>query len=82
MQETQKTQVQSLGGEEALEKDMAIHSNIPTWEIHTPRSLVGYSARGRKVRHNLATENTHIFTSEKGDSCSRSLNTQCNNLST
>ena len=29
----QKTQVQSLGQEEPLEKDMAAHSSILTWKI-------------------------------------------------
>ena len=29
----QETQVQSLGGEDPLEKEMATHSNILTWRI-------------------------------------------------
>ena len=29
----QETWVQSLGGEDPLEKEMAIHSSIPAWEI-------------------------------------------------
>ena len=29
----QKSQVQSLGGEDPLEQEMAIHCNILTWEI-------------------------------------------------
>ena len=29
----QETQVQSLGWEDPLEKDMATHSSIPAWEI-------------------------------------------------
>ena len=29
----QETQVQSLGQEDALEKEMATHSSIPSWEI-------------------------------------------------
>ena len=29
----QETQVQSLGQEDALEKEMVTHSSIPTWEI-------------------------------------------------
>ena len=28
-----ETQVQSLGGEDPLEKEMATHSSILTWEI-------------------------------------------------
>ena len=30
---TQETHVPSLGREDPLEKEMAIHSSIPTWEI-------------------------------------------------
>ena len=33
MQETQETQVQSLGGEDPLEKEMASHSSILACEI-------------------------------------------------
>ena len=29
----QETQVQSLGGEDPLEKEMATHSSIPAWRI-------------------------------------------------
>ena len=40
--------VQSLGGEDPLEKEMATHSSILAWRIHGWRSLLGYSPRGRK----------------------------------
>ena len=33
MQETQETQVQSLGLEDPLEKEMATHISIPAWRI-------------------------------------------------
>ena len=33
MQETQETQVLSLGQEDPLEKEMATHSSILAWEI-------------------------------------------------
>ena len=33
MQETQETGVQSLDGEDLLEKEMATHSSILAWEI-------------------------------------------------
>ena len=33
MQETQETLVWSLGSEDPLEKEMATHSSILTWEI-------------------------------------------------
>ena len=32
MQEIQKMQFQSLGWEDPLEKEMAIHSSIPAWK--------------------------------------------------
>ena len=35
--------VQSLGGKDPLEKEMATHSSILAWEIHGQRSLEGYS---------------------------------------
>ena len=33
MQETQETQVQTLGQEDPLEKEMTTHSSIFAWEI-------------------------------------------------
>ena len=33
MQEMQETQIQSLGLEDPLEEEMAIHSSILTWKI-------------------------------------------------
>ena len=43
-----ETQVQSLDGEDPLEKEMAIHSSILAGESHGQRSLAGYSPWGRK----------------------------------
>ena len=42
MQETQETEVQSLGQKDPLEKEMATHSSILAWEIpwtEEPRGL-------------------------------------------
>ena len=44
----QETQVQSLGQEDSLEKDMATYSSILAWKSHGQRSLAGYSPRGHK----------------------------------
>ena len=44
----QETWVRSLGREDPLEKEMAIHSSILPGESHGQRSLVGYSPRGCK----------------------------------
>ena len=55
----QKAQVQSLGREDPLEKEMATHS-LPG-ESHGQRSLVGYSLWGNKrARHDLATKQQQI----------------------
>ena len=43
MQETQETQVRSLGREDPLEKGMVTHSSILAWKIHEQRSLAGDS---------------------------------------
>ena len=39
----QKTQVQSLGQEEPMEKGMATHSSILAWRIPWTEEPVGYS---------------------------------------
>ena len=43
MQETEETQVQTLGGEDPPKEERAIHSCILVWEVPWMRSLVGYS---------------------------------------
>ena len=42
----QETQVQSLGQEDPLEKEMATHSSILAWESHGQKNLAGYSPWG------------------------------------
>ena len=44
----QDIQVQSLGWEDPLEKEMAAHSSILAWKIPWTRSLVGYHPWGCK----------------------------------
>ena len=44
----QETQVQSLGWEDPLEKEMAPYSNSLAWEFHAWRSLAGYTPWGLK----------------------------------
>ena len=41
MQQTLKTQVQSLGQGDLLEEETTTHSNILAWEIREQRSLAG-----------------------------------------
>ena len=43
-----ETGVQSLGWEDPLEKERAIHSSILAWKIPGQRSLAGYSPLGGK----------------------------------
>ena len=48
LQETQETQVRSLGGEDALEKGMAILSSILAWRIPWTVEPGGLQPTGRK----------------------------------
>ena len=59
MQKTQKTQVQSLGREDPLEKEMTIHSTILAWEIpwtEEPGRL--QSEESQRVRKNSVTKHS------------------------
>ena len=48
----QETQVQSLGQEDTLEKEMAFHSSILAWKIPWTKESVGLqSMRSRRVGH-------------------------------
>ena len=44
----QETWVQSLGSEDPLKEEMAIHSSIVAWSPHGQRSLAGYSSWDHK----------------------------------
>ena len=48
MQETQETQVQSLGREDPLEKGMATHSSILAWRIPGTEKPGGLQNWGHK----------------------------------
>ena len=45
---TRKTQVRSLGQEDALEKGLVTHSSILAWRIPWTEELAGYSLWGHK----------------------------------
>ena len=48
----QETQVQSLGQEDPLEEEMAIHSSILVWEIPWTEEPGGQQSTGlQRVRH-------------------------------
>ena len=64
MQEAQETQVQSLGWENPLEKEMATHSRILAWEIPRTEDPGGLQSMGsQRDEHNLATKQQRIYTS-------------------
>ena len=53
MQESQETQIQSLGGEDPLEEDMATHSSIFAWKKPWTEEPGGLQSIGlQTVRHN------------------------------
>ena len=53
MQETQEMQVQSLGWEDSLEKEMATHSSTLTWRILWTEEPGGLQSTGsQRVGHN------------------------------
>ena len=52
MQETQEMQAQSLGGEDPLEEEMAIHSSILAWKIPRTEDPRGLQSKGsQRVGH-------------------------------
>ena len=67
----QEMQVQSLGQEDLLEKEMAIHSSILAWDIPWAEEPGRLHSMGlQRVGHNLVTKQqptclNHIFLTEK-----------------
>ena len=52
IEETQEIHVQSLGGEDSLEEEMATHSSILAWEILWTEETGGLQSMGsQRVRH-------------------------------
>ena len=56
-----ETQVQSLGQEDSLEKEMATHSSTLAWKIPWTENVVGYSLWGHKESN--TTELLHFLVS-------------------
>ena len=57
MQEMQDTRVRSLGWEDSLKEEMAIHSSVPAWKMSWTDEPGGLqSMRLQRVRHDQATE--------------------------
>ena len=58
----QETWVQFLGWEDALEKEMAIHSSILAWKIPWTEEPGGLQSMGsQRVGHDLATKPNHMY---------------------
>ena len=55
MQETQVARVPSLGWEDPLEEEMAIHSSLLAWEIPWTEEPGGLQTRGPKSWLQLST---------------------------
>ena len=63
MQETMEIQVQSLGGEDLLEEEMAIHSSIFAWKIPQTEESGGLQFLGlERVGHNWAHTHSKLCT--------------------
>ena len=68
MQEMQETQVQSLGWEDLLKKEMASYSSILAWEIPRTEEPGGLQSLGsQRVGHNLVTEHNMLL--DPGGGC-------------
>ena len=62
MQETQETQIQSLGLEDPLQKEMSTHSSILTWGIPWTEKPGGLQSMGsQRVGHDQACKHTHTY---------------------
>ena len=65
----QETQVQSLGGEDPLKKEMAAHCSILAWEIPRTEEPGGLQSMGSqksdmratKQQQEVGTEERHMF---------------------
>ena len=63
MQEAQETRVRSLGQEDPLDEEMAIHSSILAWKTSWTEEP-GYSPWARKELDTTEGLNTHLSLSE------------------
>ena len=78
MQETQETQVWTLGQEDPLEEGMAIPSSIFAWRIPWTEEPDGLQSMvSQRVGHDWATKHTHpTYTNSLYNSTSRKTNNQ------
>ena len=61
----QETWVQSLGGVDPLEKEMATHSSILAWRIPWTEKPGGLQSMGLQSQTQLSDEHTHTHTHKK-----------------
>ena len=72
----QKTQIWSVGWEDPLDKGMATHSSILTWESSMDRGACRLQFMGsQRVSHDWAT-NTPCYIKETKEHCQENLNFQ------
>ena len=62
---TQEMQVQSLGREDTLEKEMATHSSLLAWKIPWTKSLVGGTPRSHKELDRTERLSTQIHSRQE-----------------
>ena len=63
-----ETQVQSLGREDFLEKEMATHSSILAWRIPWTENPIGLQSTGlQRIGHNWTTNIFHFQYSVAGE---------------
>ena len=73
VQKTQETWVQSLGREDTLENEMAIHSRILAWKIPWTEEPGGLQSMGsQRVRHDWAHTRLAGWAGSRRDSCRQS----------
>ena len=76
MQETEETQVQSLGWEDPLEKGMATHSRILAWRIswtEEPGGLQSIASRSQTQLKRLSTHTSEGKDLSNNQVCERDI---------
>ena len=65
----QETHAQSLGWEDPLEKEMAVHSSVPAWKIPRTEEPGGLQFMGsQRVGHDLVNNSNYRKKKSKKDS--------------
>ena len=73
----QETQVQSLGWEDPLKKEMATHSSILAWRIPWTEEAGGYSPKGCKESDTTELEATNTHTRTHTHTVNHSIKYLC-----